>query len=128
MDIDWVRHYCLLLPGTTEEVQWQDQLVFKVGGRMFALVPLEPGERWLSFKCTREEFVDLVERPGIIPAPYLARANWVSLETDGALRPAEIERLLRQARDLVFAKLPKRVQAKLLRSGPEKTRARAREG
>jgi predicted DNA-binding protein (MmcQ/YjbR family) len=127
MDIDWVRHYCLLLRGTTEQVQWQDQLVFKVGGKMFAVVPLEPGERWLSFKCTREEFVDLVERPGIVPARYLARAHWVSLETEGALRPAEIERLLRQARDLVFARLPKRVQTKLLRKSPRKTRSRARE-
>src|SRR3984893_3316270 len=128
MAIDWVRDYCLLLRGTTEQVQWHDELVFKVGGKMFAVVELEPGERWLSFKCTREEFVDLVERPGIVPAPYLARANWVSLETEDALRRAEVERLLGQARDLVFAKLPKGVQAKLLRSGPGKTRSHAREG
>src|SRR5712692_7062625 len=77
MDIDWVRQYCLSLPHTTEKVQWQDDLVFKIGGKMYAVVALEPGDHWLSFKSTPEEFADLVERHGVIPAPYLARAHWV---------------------------------------------------
>jgi predicted DNA-binding protein (MmcQ/YjbR family) len=95
---------------------------------MFAVVPLEPGPRWLAFKCTDEEFAELVERPGIIPAPYLARAHWVSLENEAVVSPAEIQRLLRQARDLVFAKLPKKTQSQLLRRKPRKIRkARSRE-
>lgn len=79
MDIDWIREYCLALPHTTEKVQWGNDLVFKVGGKMYAVVALEPGDQWLGFKCTPEDFVALIERPGIIPAPYLARAHWVSL-------------------------------------------------
>lgn len=113
MNIDWVRQCCLAFPHTTEKVQWGNDLVFKIAGKMFAVAALEPGDHWLSFKCTDEEFAELVERAGIIPAPYMARAHWVSLQTDDALPAAEIKRLLRQAYDLVFAKLPKKTQAGL---------------
>ncbi len=116
MDLDWVRRYCLSLPHTTEKVQWEDDLVFKVGGKMYAVVALEPVGHWLSFKCAPEEFAELLERPGVLPAPYMARAHWVSLETSEALPRAEIERLLRKAHDLIFAKLPKKTQAALQRS------------
>ncbi len=122
MDIGWVRHFCLKLPHTTEKVQWQDDLVFKVGGKMYAVVALEPGDHWLSFKCTPQEFADLVEQPGVVPAPYLARAQWVALETHDALGRAEIERLLRQAHDLIFAKLPKKTQAALAIRKPHAAR------
>jgi predicted DNA-binding protein (MmcQ/YjbR family) len=126
MDIDWVRQHCLSLAGVTEQIQWEDDLVFKVGGKMFAVVPLEPSDRWLSFKCTPAEFGDLIERPGIIPAPYLARAHWVALESDASLPRAEIERLLSQAHDAVFANLSKKAQAAILKAEPCKTKSRAR--
>jgi predicted DNA-binding protein (MmcQ/YjbR family) len=113
MNIDWVRRYCRSLAQTTETVQWENDLVFKIGGKMYAVAALEPGDHWLSFKCSPEEFTELTERPGIIPAPYLARAQWVALETEDALPVAEIKRLLRRAYDLVFAKLPKKTQAAL---------------
>ncbi len=113
MDIDWIREYCLALRHTTEKIQWGDDLVFKIGEKMYAVVALEPGDQWLGFKCTPEDFAALVERPGIIPAPYLARAHWVSLETHDALPRAEVECLLSQAYSLVFAKLPKRTQVRL---------------
>jgi predicted DNA-binding protein (MmcQ/YjbR family) len=113
MDIDWVREYCLALPHTTERVQWGDDLVFKIGEKMYAAVALEPGDHWLAFKCTPEEFSALVERPGIVPAPYLARAQWVALETYDALPTGDIKRLLCQAYSLIFAKLSKRLQARL---------------
>jgi predicted DNA-binding protein (MmcQ/YjbR family) len=113
MNIDWVRQYCLSLPHTTEKVQWEDDLVFKVGGKMYAVVALEPDDHWLSFKCTPAEFAELVERPGLAPAPYLARAHWVSLQQQGALAQAELMRLLRQGYDLVLAKLPKKTREAL---------------
>ena len=117
MNIDWVRQCCLALPFTTEQVQWQDDLVFKVGGKMYAVLALEPADHWLSFKCAPEESAELVERPGIVPAPYLARAHWISLQTADALPRSEIKRLLGQAYDLIFAKLPKKTQAALREAG-----------
>jgi predicted DNA-binding protein (MmcQ/YjbR family) len=94
-------------------VLWGDDLVFKIGGRMYAGMPLSPGRVRLSFKCTPEEFAELTERPGIIPAPYAARAHWVALESMDALPRAEIKRLVRRSYDLVFAKLTKKLQAEL---------------
>lgn len=112
MDIDWLRKYCLALPHTTEQVQW-DSLVFKVGGKMYAVAALEPGRHFLSLKCAPEDFADLIERPGIFPAPYLSRAHWIALETPVSLSVTELEAFLRRARDLVFAKLPKKQQSAL---------------
>ena len=111
MNIDWVRSYCMSMPHATESVQWGNDLVFKVGGKMFAVLVLEPAKVWLSFKCSPEEFADLVERPGIIPAPYSARYHWIALETEDALPVTEVKRLLRRSYDLVFEKLPKKTRA-----------------
>ena len=113
MIVERVRRVCLSFPGATEQVQWEDYLVLKVGGKMFAMAPLVPAKVTLSFKCTPEEFAELTEREGIIPAPYLARAKWVALEPDATLPEAELKRLLRQAYDLVFVKLPRKTQAEL---------------
>lgn len=120
MDIEWIRQQCLALPHVTEQVQWGDNLVFKVGGKMFAVAPLEPAALWLSFKCGDEEFAELIERPGIVPAPYLARAKWVALESEATLSRGEIERLLSDAYAIVFANLPKKVRAHLTTDTPHR--------
>ena len=70
----------VVFPHTTEEVLWGGDLVFKIGGKMYAVTVLEPGPLCLSFKCTPETFAELTERPGIIPAPYSARYHWVALK------------------------------------------------
>jgi predicted DNA-binding protein (MmcQ/YjbR family) len=113
MDVEWVRQYCLKLPHTTQTVQWGNHLVFKVGGKIYAIVSLEPAEYSMSFKCSAEDFADLTERPGIDPAPYLARAQWVALENDNVMPRQELKALLRSAYQLVFAKLPKKTQVAL---------------
>ena len=113
MDVSWLRNYCLTLPHTTESVQWGDNLVLKVGGKMYALANLEPAEHWLAFKCSPEDFAELCEREGVSPAPYLARAQWVAVENEATIPRAELKVLLRRAYDLVFAKLPKKTQTAL---------------
>lgn len=110
MDAEWLRKVCLALPYTTEHIQWGYDLVFKVHGKMFAVAPLEPARVVLSFKCSEESFAELTERPDVIPAPYMARAKWVALETRDAIRREELTELLRASYELVFAKLPKRLQ------------------
>jgi predicted DNA-binding protein (MmcQ/YjbR family) len=122
MDIEWIRRHCLSLPHTTEHVQWGIDLVFKIGGKMYAVMPTEPAPVLLSFKCSDESFAELVERPGIIPAPYLARAKWVALQDESALSRAELGRLLGEAHALVLAKLPRSVQASLGNAPPRATR------
>src|ERR1041384_1678148 len=98
------------LPHTTETVQWGSDLVFKIGGKMYAVAATEPARVFMSFKCSPENFAELGERQGIIPAPYMARAQWVALESEDALPATELKRLLRQAYELVLAKLPKKAQ------------------
>jgi predicted DNA-binding protein (MmcQ/YjbR family) len=110
MGIEWVRRVCLSFPHATEQVQWEDHLLFKIGGKMFAIASLEPAGVWLSFKCAPEAFEELTDLPGVIPAPYLARAQWIALETEDALSTAELRRLLRNSYDLVVAKLPKKTR------------------
>src|ERR1700693_2078158 len=114
MDASWIRDLCFSFPSVTEHVIWGNDLTFKVAGKMFAHAVLEPAPVWLSFKASPENFYDLTERPGIIPAPYLARAQWVALETKDALSSAELAALLRDSYDIIVAKLPKKIRDSLL--------------
>jgi predicted DNA-binding protein (MmcQ/YjbR family) len=113
MNIDWIRDLCLSFPQTTEQIQWGDDLVFKVAGKIHAVTVLHPAKIWLCFKVSPEKFAELTERPGIIPAPYLARAKWVALETKDALPPDELAQLLRESYDMVVAKLPRKTREAL---------------
>jgi predicted DNA-binding protein (MmcQ/YjbR family) len=113
IDADWLRKTCLAFPHATEQIQWGYDLVFKVGGKMFAIAPLEPAPVCLTFKCAEETFPELTERANVIPAPYLARAKWVALETSDAIPRTELVELLRASYDLVTAKLPKKIQENL---------------
>jgi predicted DNA-binding protein (MmcQ/YjbR family) len=118
MNVDWLRDLCLSFPGVTEQIQWGSDLLFKVGGKMFALTPLEPAPVCLSFKTSPENFAELTERPNIIPAPYLARARWVALQTRDAIPTTELAQLLRESYNLVCAKLPKKIRGSLAASKP----------
>jgi predicted DNA-binding protein (MmcQ/YjbR family) len=110
MSIDTVRTFCRSLPAVTEDIKWGSDLVFSIGGKMFAVVNTERPHT-LSFKCTPETFAELTERDGIIPAPYLARAMWVQERTVGeVLERREMEDLIRTSYELVVATLPKSKQ------------------
>jgi predicted DNA-binding protein (MmcQ/YjbR family) len=126
MDVEWLRKTCLDFPGATEQIQWGSDLLFKVGGKMFAVTPLEPAPVCLSFKASPESFAELTERADIIPAPYLARAQWVALQTRDALPPDELARLLRQSYDMVFARLPKKARDDISNPKPATPKARSK--
>ena len=110
MNIDQLRKLCLSFPGATEQTVWEGDLTFKVANKMFAHTVLEVAPVWLSFKCSPENFAELTERPNIIPAPYLARAQWIARETRDAMSIDELSSLLHEAYDLVVAKLPKKTR------------------
>src|SRR5215475_4481950 len=114
MSLEKIREYCLSLPHVTEEVLWQKDLVFKIGGKMFAVIGLDIGPvSQFSFKCTPEEFAELTELDGIIPAPYAARYHWVAVQKAGALKQAEIKRLIKDAYETVKEKFAKKTLARL---------------
>jgi predicted DNA-binding protein (MmcQ/YjbR family) len=67
----------------------------------------------VSFKCAPEKFAELTERPGIVPAAYVARYHWVTVEDSDALPKNELKDLIKNSYDLVYQKLPKGVRSKL---------------
>lgn len=114
MDIETTRAYCLSFPHATENVQWGNDLVFKIAGKMFAVTIFEGASKYaLSFKCTEEKFAELVERDGIDPAPYSARYHWVAVERFDVMSEKELKALLRNSYEMVLNKLPKKVRAEL---------------
>jgi predicted DNA-binding protein (MmcQ/YjbR family) len=119
MDAERARNFLRKLPLVEETMQWGNNLVFwvgdkAVGGKMFALINLDfdAHVRVMSFSAGPERFHELVENDGVIPAPYMARLQWVALERWGAIPGRELEDLLRDARDLT-EKLPQKTKETL---------------
>ncbi|KAF0184443.1 MAG: MmcQ/YjbR family DNA-binding protein [Hyphomonadaceae bacterium] len=104
-----VEAAALALPGAALSIQWGDDRVYKVGGKMFAAMGAGKAPA-LSFKVGEVAFEMLIEREGVIPAPYLARAKWVQLTTLKAMDAVEIRERLGEAHRLVVEKLPKKLR------------------
>lgn len=112
MNFESAKNLCRSFPGVTEDTKWGNDIVFSVGEKMFAVT--NSGEATgMSFKVEDERFLELTDRPGIIPAPYLARAKWVYVEEANALGDAEAGELLRRSYELVLAKLTKKLQREI---------------
>jgi predicted DNA-binding protein (MmcQ/YjbR family) len=104
--------FCRSLPHATEDVKWGKDLVFSVGGKMFAAFDVEVAGH-MAFKTSPETFASLTRKPGIIPAPYAARFHWVAV-TDPKALPQDLAReLIREAHRLVALKLPLKLRKKL---------------
>src|SRR5262245_47359623 len=123
MNLDSIRSYCLSFPHATEDIQWGNDLLFRISGKMFTVVGLDSPNS-MAFKVTPEEFDQLIEIDGIIPAPYMARNKWVQLERLDALDASEIKRLIKGSYDMVFSKLTKKVQAELMSTKAAKPAAK----
>ncbi|HUK46542.1 MAG TPA: MmcQ/YjbR family DNA-binding protein [Terriglobales bacterium] len=105
MNLDSIRALCLSLPNATENLQWGEELCFKVGGKIFAMVGLASTPQSLIFKCDPERFAELTEREGISPAPYVGRYKWVMLESLDVVPGLELEELIRGSYSMVAVKV-----------------------
>jgi len=104
-----VAKFCLQLPGAREDYKWGGVRVFSVvEKKMFAVMDL--AGKGLSFKVAPELFLGYVDRPGVSPAPYLARAHWISVAVPYSLSDNELRDLLTRSHQLVVGKLPKKRQ------------------
>lgn len=113
MTAQQIADFCLSLPGAREDLKWGSNRVFSIAGnKMFAILDFMGGG--LAFKVDSELFLGFVDRPGIRPAPYLARAHWISMGTPAPLGDEELRQLLRRSHQLVVAKLAKIRQVGLL--------------
>jgi predicted DNA-binding protein (MmcQ/YjbR family) len=128
MDNERVREFCLGLPHVTEAIGWGHHLVFwvgdkAIGGKMFALIHLDDaGTGVLWFHCGAERYQELLEVEGIIPAPYMAKAHWVTVERWDVMRSCEFEEELRNGHALVYDKLPKRTKTILAMTEKERSK------
>ena len=106
MNIEQLRKFCMAFPGATEDVKWGNDLCFSVGGKMFTVTSADASEGGVSLKTTPDKFAELTERDGIIPAHYVARYHWITIENLKAVTPAELKDLIRESYQMVFDKLP----------------------
>lgn len=109
---DSLVEFCRSLPGATEDVKWGQDLVFSVGGKMFAVFQLPEGEP-VGFKVAPPVFDDLVDRRGAVPAPYMAKHSWVSVIDRAQLPLATLRNLLAESHRLVAEKLSKKARQAL---------------
>ncbi len=124
MSVESIRRFCLTFPHATENLQWGDDLCFKVGGKIFALLSLSSVPQRLMFKCCPAQFDELVEHEDIIPAPYLGRYKWVSFERLDVLPWGEVKNLIEQSYAMVAAKAKIAKTSKLRASNRRKPAAR----
>lgn len=110
-----IEKFCLSLPGATVVEQWGGCRVFKVGGKMFAILGPKDDHilQGLSLKVGEDSFHILIREKNITPAPYLARAKWVALQRLDSLGAKEMKAYLTRAHAIIAARLPKKKQAAL---------------
>lgn len=109
-----IEKFCLSLPATSLVVQWGESRVYKVGGKVFAIMSsAHEKPQAISFKVTGDSFHILTELPDITQAPYLAKGQWVQLQRLNALPAKDLKAYLTRAHALIAANLSKKKQAEL---------------
>jgi predicted DNA-binding protein (MmcQ/YjbR family) len=108
MDIETLRDICSSLPLVTEDIKWGNDLCFMIAGKMFCVTSMDIPLK-VSLKVTDEEFGEMTNRPGIIPAPYVARYKWILIEDVNIFTRKQWEHYIAQSYDLVRSKLPKKL-------------------
>ncbi|MGH3509519.1 MAG: MmcQ/YjbR family DNA-binding protein [Nocardioidaceae bacterium] len=118
MTRDDVLAICLSLPAVEETYPFGDEVaVFKVGGKMFALLPLseEPGS--VNLKCDPARALELREvYPGIRPGYHQSKRHWNTVDLDGSVEDDVVRGLIADSYDLVVAGLPSSIRAELARA------------
>lgn len=97
----------------TTDIKWEDHLCFNIGGKMFLITSLSNIPTTASIKVSDDDFIKLIEKPGITPAPYLARYKWIHLEDITLLTTDQWQTYSEKAYNLISAKLPKKTRLEL---------------
>lgn len=113
MTLEEIQNICRQLPAVTEDIKWENDLVFSVGGKMFCVVGLDQSPVSASFKVTDEEFEEICTWPGFKPAPYVAKYKWVLIEDINKMKKADWNKYLRQSYQLVSDKLSAKLKKQL---------------
>ncbi|MCW4468650.1 MmcQ/YjbR family DNA-binding protein [Flavobacterium sp. MFBS3-15] len=119
MTIQDFYDYCLSKKGVTEHFPFdEDTLVFKVGGKMFALSSLsqwEKNEPSVNLKCDPERALELrAEYDSINPGYHMSKVHWNTIDVNGDVPQKLLLELISHSYELVFNSLTKKVQAEIL--------------
>ncbi len=116
MQTDFFREYCLQKPGVVEDMPFgEDHLVFKVGGKMFALVALDEVPASANLKCDPDRALELRDRyEEVRPGYHMNKKHWNTVVIDGGIPDAEVRAMIDHSYDLVVRALPKKVAAALI--------------
>lgn len=113
MTIDDLKQICEALPGTTQDVKWEDHLCFSVGGKMYLVTSPDSVPHTASFKAGDEEFEKLSAMEGFMPAPYMARHKWVLADDISRLSKRDWEKYIPASYALVYARLPAKIKKEI---------------
>ena len=118
MNLEDYYEYCLSKKGVTEHFPFdKDTLVFKVGGKMFALSSLaqwEKGEPSINLKCDPDRAQELrAEYNDIRPGFHMSKLHWNTITVNGELSNGFIKQLIDHSYDLVFKSLTKKLQTEI---------------
>jgi len=115
MTRDEVLAICLSLPAAEETYPFGDEVaVIKVGGKMFALVPLSEGSGSVNLKCDPAHALELrAAYPGIRPGYHQNKRHWNTVGLDGSVEDDVVRGLISDSYDLVVAGLPPSIRAEL---------------
>jgi predicted DNA-binding protein (MmcQ/YjbR family) len=121
MHLDELRTYCLAFPEVTEGFPFgPDPLVFKVGGKMFALLGIDDIPPRVVLKCEPERTVELRERyAAISTGPYFRNQHWNYVTLDGSVPRDLVRELIDDSYRLVVAKLKKADRERVLAAWSE---------
>ena len=111
MNIEEYRNYCLNKPGVTEDFPFDSQtLVFKVGGKMFALADIDTFES-INLKCDPELAIELREKyESVLPGYHMNKKHWNTVNIDGTINDNLIYEWIDHSYDLVFNNLPLKIK------------------
>jgi predicted DNA-binding protein (MmcQ/YjbR family) len=109
MTRDDVLAYCTTLPGASEDYPFGDGVgVFRVGGRMFALVMLDGTPGFVNLKCEPELAGELRARyVAVRPGYHMNKRHWNSVDLDGSLDADELREMIDHSYDLIVRRLPR---------------------
>jgi predicted DNA-binding protein (MmcQ/YjbR family) len=115
MNRDAVLALCAGLPAAEEDYPFGDGVaVFKVGGKMFALVPLDGDTESVNLKCDPELAVELRERYAAVqPGYHQNKRHWNTVVLDASIEDDELAEMVRDSYELVVRALPRKVQQTL---------------
>ena len=126
MDLAKFRELCLSKPQTTEGAPFgPDVVVFKVGGKMFALASLDEVPTTANLKCDPDLALELRDRyEQVRPGYHMNKKHWNTVEIESGIPDAELGKMIDHSYDLVVKRLP--TQKSLGRGGsPNRPRRRA---